>query len=303
MQEDLQEYARLGLVHHMLYPACMDDPDDHVRTLTAFVRRPDMETFDCCLPYGRERREKLIPRVRDSGKSHVVFATHLFPLRKLGFGSPAPAEQAQIRMIVTDMIEQAVAVGASGFIFASGGPPPSDATPAHFSAFRDFCSWLCGELYPHGITAMLEPFDTAVDKCFLYGSSEDCVALIESLRPAVDNLAIELDLAHVPLMDETFEHAIRTCGPYLARVHLGNCVLRDRTHPRYGDTHPPIGYAGGEIDVPEVTVILRCLLEAGFLNREKRGDLVMEMTPWPGLTVEETVAESFLRVKRAWRDV
>ncbi|MBT3381878.1 MAG: sugar phosphate isomerase/epimerase [Lentisphaerae bacterium] len=301
MRGDIRSYARLGLVHHMLYPSCMDDPDDHVRTLREFIARDDIETLDCCLPYGDERRETLIPLVRDCGKVDITFATHLFPLRKIGLPSPAPNEQAQIRMIMGDMIDMAAAIGATGFIFASGCPCPEEAAPAHYHAFADFCRWLCGELKPHGITAQLEPFDTDIDKCFLYGPTQVCAELVESLRPDVDNLGLELDLAHVPLMRETFDQAITNCAPYLKRVHLGNCVLKDTTHPRYGDTHPPVGFPGGEIDVPQLTTILRCLLETGFLNQAARGNLVIEMTPWPGKSVEETISDSFARLDAAWR--
>lgn len=300
MHEPLREYARLGLVHHMLYPECTVDSDLHERTLAAFVGRQDMETFDCCLPYGQARRERLIPLVRDSGKQAVTFATHLYPLRKLSFGTTSGSEQGIARLVVGDMIDQAAAIGAEGFIFASGGPAPADGDEDNRAAFAGFCRWLCAELKPHGITALLEPFDTAIDKCFLYGSTAECVALIESLRPQVDNLGIELDVAHVPLMGESFEQAIRTTAPVLKRVHLGNCVLRDTSHPRYGDTHPPIGYEGGEIDVPELSGILRCLLDVGYLTKDVRGDLVIEMTPWPGKSVEDTVADSFRRLEAAW---
>ena len=302
MTGDIRDCARLGLVHHMLYPRCMADADDHLRTLAEFVRRDDIETLDCCLPYGEKRRARLIPLIRECGKT-VTFATHLFPLRKLGFTTPAPHEQAQVRMIVRDMVEQAVAIGATGFIFASGGPSPAGATDAEHDAFAAFCRWLCVELDPHGITAELEPFDTTIDKKFLYGSTKSCVALIESLRPDVWNLGIELDVAHLPLMGEPFADAIRTVAPHLKRVHLGNCMLKDTSHPRYGDTHPPIGFGGGEIDVPEVTEVLRCLLDVGYLSAEQRGDLVIEMTPWPGKSVEETVSDSFARLARAWAAV
>jgi len=299
---DIRNYARLGLVHHMLYPQCMADPDDHVQTLSAFVQRGDIETLDCCLPYGDERRAKLIPLIRDCGKT-VTFATHLFPLRKLGFSTPAPHEQAQVRMVVADMVEQAATIGATGFIFASGAPSPADATDAHFAAFAGFCRWLCDELAPHGITAQLEPFDTTIDKKFLYGPTQQCVDLVESLKPEVANFGIELDVAHLPLMGEPFAAAIRTVAPYLKRVHLGNCVLKDTSHPRYGDTHPPVGFEAGEIDVAELTEILRCLCDVGYLSAEDRGDLVVEMTPWPGKSVEETVTDNFERLARAWAAV
>ena len=39
--------------------------------------------------------------------------------------------------------------------------------------------------------------------------------------------------------------------------------------------------------------ILGLLLEVGFLSPEHRGNLLLEMTPWPGKTVEETIADSF----------
>jgi len=303
MDAPISQYARLGLVHHLLYPDCGEHPEEHVPTLKALAARPDIETLDCCLPYAAEARAELVPCLRACGKADLTFATHFFPLRKLSFCTSSRTEQAQVRMIVRDMVAQAVAMGATGFIFASGGPMPSQANPAHHAAFADFCRWLCGELRPHGITALLEPFDTAIDKRFLYGPTAQCVGLIEALRPEVDNLGIELDMAHVPLMGERFGDAIRTVAPYLHRVHLGNCVLRDTAHPRYGDTHPPMGYPGGEIDVPELARILSLLLEAGFLSREKRGNLVIEMTPWPGRSVEETIADSFERLARAWRAV
>lgn len=300
MNQDIRRYARLGLVHHLLYPKCMEDPQDHVRTLEEFVKRVDIETFDCCLPYGSARRKRLIPAVRDCGKQDIAYAAHLFPLRKFPLALPAPHEQAQVRMIVKDMVDQAAAVGAAGFIFASGGPSPEEATEAHHEAFAGFCRWLCGECRPHGITALLEPFDFAIDKKFLYGPTDQCVALIRSLEPEVDNFAIQLDLAHVPLMGESFEHAITTASPYLRRVHLGNCVLKDPSHPLYGDHHPPMGIDGGEIDVPELAEILRCLLGVGFLQTENRGSVLMEMTPWPGKTADETVADSMLRLHKAW---
>ena len=303
MLTPLTQYARLGLVHHMLYPDCGEYPADHVRTLKALATRRDMETFDCCLPYDPAARAELIPALCACGKADITFATHFFPLRKISFCSTSLPEQAQARMIVQDMVEQAAAIGATGFIFASGGPSPADATPAHRTMFRDFCRWLCAELRPHGIMAMLEPFDMTVDKKFLYGPTAECVALIESLAPEIGNLGIELDVAHLPLMGESFEHAIRVAAPHLKRVHLGNCVLRDTSHPRYGDTHPPMGYPGGEIDVPELAGILRLLLEVGFLNRETRGNLIIEMTPWPGKSVEATIADGFQRLNAAWEAV
>jgi sugar phosphate isomerase/epimerase len=300
VKESINTYARIGLVHHMLYPESNSNPEAHFKTLMDFIKRNDIETFDCCLPYDKDKRKLLAEAIRNCGKTDIVFAIHFFPFKKFHLASPAYLEQSQVRLIIEDMIQQAIMIGATGFIFGSGGPSAEEATAEHYRSFGSFCKWLCGQLKPHGITAMLEPFDTAIDKKFLYGSTEKCIELIHSLRPEVDNLAIELDLAHVPLMGESFSHAIKTIAPHLKRVHLGNCVLKDKNHPRYGDTHPPIGFDGGEIDIPELIEILRCFLDIGFLNKNKRGSLLIEMTPWPGRTVDQTVTDTLNRLQQAW---
>lgn len=300
MNGDIREYAKLGLVHHMLYPECSSDAEIHVKTLLEFIKRTDIETFDCCMPYGEQYRSQLIPAIRGCNKT-VCFAIHFYPLRTLPLAAKTPANYAQCWMILDDMISQAAAIGASGFIFGAGTPSFYDASDDDFSAFDRFCDELCRKLKPHGITAMLEPFDMDIDKKFLYGPIDECVKLAQRITPHHDNFGFELDMAHLPLMHEDFSSAIERTAPYLKRIHLGNCVLKDRNNPRWGDTHPPIGFDGGEIDIPELVTILRSLLDCGFLDKNNRGDLLIEMTPFPGKSVDFTVEDNFKRLTEAWK--
>ncbi len=299
MNENIRKYAKLGLVHHMLYPDSHLDSARHTQTLCEFAGRTDIETFDCCLPYGEEYRNRIIPVIRNCGKS-VCFAIHLYPLRLLPLAATTPVGRAQRDMLIDDMVAQAAAIGAEGFIFGSGIPSFHDAKAGDFAAFEEFCLELCTKLRPHNICAMLEPFDMDIDKKFLYGPIDDCVKLAEKITARFDNFGFELDMAHLPLMREDFTSAIRRSAPYLKRVHLGNCMLKDTRDPRWGDTHPPMGYPGGEIDVPELAGILEILLETGFLSPEKRGNLVIEMTPFPGQSADFTVNDNFERLDKAW---
>ena len=300
MKEDIREYAKLGLVHHLLYPECTNDPEYHTVTLKEFLRRDDIETLDCCLPYGDAYQRELIPLIKHCGKS-ISFAIHLYPLRKLPLAAVSYAEKLQMWMIIDDMIKQAASIGAEGFIFGAGTPSFYDAKEKDFEAFDAFCNELCRKLKEHNITALLEPFDMDIDKKFLYGPINDCVALAKRITAEHNNFGFELDMAHLPLMREDFSSAIKRTAPYLKRIHLGNCVLKDKTNPRWGDTHPPIGFDGGEIDIPEVTTILKALLECGFLNKQKRGNLLIEMTPFPGQTADYTINDNFERLDKAWR--
>ena len=299
MNDSIREVARVGLVHHLLYGEAMGDADAHARTLAEFVRRGDIDTFDCCLPFGDERRRRLVPIVRDCGKEDIAYANFMFPGRKISFGSTSAAEQGAARILMEDQIALAEAIGATGFVFASGADVPHDR-PAAKEAFADFCRWFCRRLKPAGIVALLEPFDRDIDKKYLYGPTAQCVELIESLAGETDNLKIELDMAHLPLMGETFADALRAAGPHLGRIHLGNCVLRDPGHPRYGDTHPPLGFDAGEHDVGELAEFLRLLVEVGYLGRGGRRSLVLEITPFPDRTADDTVADNLARLDRAW---
>jgi sugar phosphate isomerase/epimerase len=206
-------------------------------------------------------------------------------------------------MIVSDMVRQAAAIGATGFIFASGGPPFAEGREANHRAFFEFCRWLCGQLAPHRIDALLEPFDFDFDKKFLYGPLDRNLELVQRLSAECPNVGIELDVAHLPLMREEFASSIRRSSPWLKRVHIGNCSMRNPADRFYGDLHPPVGYPGGEIDTPQVAEILGLLREVGFLNPSNRGDLVLEFNPFPGRTEDETVADNLARLRAAWKQV
>lgn len=299
MKPDIREYAKLGLVHHLLYPQCVEDAGYHFETLDGFVQREDIETFDCCIPFEEPYKQKAIDIVKNCGKE-AVYSMHIFPLRKISLGTSSPQEQKLIRLFLNDQIAVVSAMGAKGFVFSSGADVPESDRSIARKNFKDLCKWLCTELDKYDITTMLEPFDRTFDKKFLYGPTSECMELIESLTPDIDNLGIELDIAHLPLMGENFEAALKTVSSKLKRIHLGNCVMRYPSSKWYGDTHPPIGFQEGEIDIPELKRVLRTALDIGFLNKSNRGALVLEMQPFPNKTVDETVNDTMQRLEKSW---
>lgn len=301
--KNIQNYASIGLVHHLLYPKCTSDRAYHVETLSKFVERTDITALDCCIPYGSEYRNSgIIEKVKNCGKD-VAYALHLFPSRKISLSSLDVQEQELVKLVILDQIDLAAQIGATGFVFVSGADIP-DQRPEARAAFKNFCRWFCAELKKYQIDALLEPFDRTIDKKFLYGPIKDCVELMDELYgEGITNIGIELDMAHLPLMFETFEDSIERCAPYLKRVHLGNCVLKDTTHLLYGDMHPPMGLPGGEIDMPELIRILQKLYDVGYLKENGKKPLIMEMQPFPGKSVEYTVDFSMEMLHHAWDKV
>ena len=302
MTDDIRTYARIGLAHFMYWPDCMRDDDVLERTLVPLTERGDIERIDCCLPFARASRDRLIPILRACGKE-ICYAVHAFPADKLSLGSASDSERGLARLLFEDQVAVAAAAGAQTVTFSSGLDPGEAERGAAREAFAGFCRWFCEALKPHGMTALLEPFDRTVHRKFLVGPTVECVELIDSLAPEIDNLKVQLDVAHTALMGESFEAAVRTAGRHLEHVHVGNCVMRDPSDPFFGDTHPPIGYAGGEIDVPQLVEILAALLDAGYLDKESRGSLVIEERPLPGDTAEGTIAAGMEKLEEAWRNL
>ena len=301
MREDISRYAQLGLCYHLLYPRCTTDPDYHLATLPAVLNRTDIEVLDLCVPYGEERRRKAIEMIRACGKS-IVYAAHLLPKAKMPECSPNPVERAQVELLALDQIEVAEAAGAGRFVFSSGSEPgPPGERAAAWDAFAGFCRTISPRLREAGITGMIEPFDREIDQMHLAGPTSEVVAFLDSLRPQVDNIGIELDIAHLPLMGEAFDEAFKTVARYLTHVHFGNCVLRDPQHPCYGDKHPPIGTEGGEIDTPQLAEVLQILLDIGYLRPDRRGSIVLEARPLEGQNPDDVVADNFARIREAWR--
>jgi sugar phosphate isomerase/epimerase len=268
-------------------------------SLPRLLDRRDIETVDCCLPYPGPARDRLVPILRNSGKE-IVYAIHGFPLDKIRLGSVFDHEQGLARFVLEDQVAVAAEIGARGFNFASGIDPGPADRPAAMRALADLCRWLCPRLKSHGMIGLLEPFDREFDRRFLLGPTTECVALIESMRPENDNLYVQLDLAHIPLMGERFDEAVYACGRYIGHVHLGNCVMKDRADPFWGDKHPPIGYPGGEIDNAALAAALRCLRKSGYLNPQHRGSISIEAQPANGWTPEQTIEDQLRRLHDAW---
>ena len=124
--------------------------------------------------------------------------------------------------------------------------------------------------------------------------------MIQALKTDVDNIGLLLDVAHIRLLNESLEQTIRRCAPYLNRVHLGNCVIKNKENPYYGDLHPPIGYTDGEIDIPELVETLSTLLETGYLKRGGRNSILTELQPVPGKTLDEWIDDNHRRIETAW---
>lgn len=299
MKERLQDYAKIGVSHHFLFP-CKDDPVYHLETLPRVLQREDLECVDLTVPYGEPYRSTTTAMIRASGKT-IIYNGYLMPTGKIPLCTTSPTERAQILMLAKDQVDAAYAAGSVWFMQSVGADPGQENRSRAFDALGEYIYELSRYMTSKGSMAFLvELMDRNVHKRSLCGPTGETIEFLRNLKERVPNVGVVADMGHIPLMEETFLQVFTSTSEFLRHVHLGNCILKDRSHPLWGAMHPPIGLEGGEIDVPELAEVLRILLNIGYLNREERGTLSLEIRPFPGMTPEETLDDNISRINQAW---
>jgi len=287
----------------MMFPDCVHDPELHLATLPRILDRDDIELLDLCVPYGKAYRSKAIDLIRKSNKT-IIYNAHLLPMTAYPLGTFSATEREQMLLLSKDQTDVAYEVGAKYYVSATGPEiEPSRRTEA-LDGLTIYLSEMCEYMARKGeMGFLIEPADTDVAKKFLLGSSVDTVAFLDRLHQTFPQVGIVVDVAHIPLLGESFDHAFRTASKYLRHVHLGNCVMGDRSNPFWGDMHPPIGIEGGEIDTPQLVEIFGILLDISYLHKDRRGSITVETRPFPGKSEEQTIETNFSRIFTAWEMV
>ena len=278
--------AILGVNHQFLYPESMVDAAAHTESLKEAVQLEKVDALDCWVWRGQRAKEE-ISILRSSGK---IINYNIGDRFGEAACFPCSADRAD-RIYTYDTlmreIEYALAVGSKKIVFASGKDLPEDRAGAK-ERLAELIVLLAKQL-PRDVTLALEPTDRDVDKYFLFGPLDETVRFIKSLRRAVPNLGLLLDMCHVPLMHETLESAIEKVEDTLVHIHLGNCMIKDKSDPFYGDKHIPWGYEGAEYGDDEGVKFLGMLKEIGYFD--KRGATVsFEMRPHEGMSAEDSLA-------------
>ncbi len=295
----LTAYAKIGLTHNSLFPF-RDDPARHEQSLSWILERDDIEAVDLTIPYPEPYRTRAINKVKAAGKT-TVYNGYMLPTSKIPLGTLSPTEHAQILMLAKEQADIAIEIGSVYFMQSTGADPgPSNRA----QAFEQLGFYIA-ELDRHirrksDMPFLIELMDRDTDKRSLCGPTAEVVQFLDRLSPTVPGIGLVVDISHIPLMNETFEHTIKTSLPYMRHIHLGNCILKDRSHLWWGDKHPPLGMAGSEVDTPQIAEVLQLLWDTGYLNHEKRPVISLEIRAFPGKSVEETISDNLNRLYSAW---
>jgi sugar phosphate isomerase/epimerase len=295
MKDDLHSYMKVGIVQLMAYP--------ETDTVEAIRKIAEDEFFGAIeVPSIPEEIRDEVMQILQT--SHLIIGYVGQPLlmnNNLDLNSTIPQQRDAAISMIKGGIDEAYMLGAKQLAVLSGPAPAKDKYAQARALLADSLTQICsyaqskGEL---GIT--MEIFDRDYDKKRLIGPTSEAVEVAKEVKRHYPNFGLMIDLSHLPLLKETPDFAVKTARDHLTHVHVGNCIMKDKNHPAYGDKHPPFGLAAGENDVEEVKLFLKALLEIGYIGEGKQNVVAFEVKPLAGQSPDVVVANAKRTLMEAW---
>ncbi len=303
MNNSIHKYAKIGLVHFMAYPSTMKGEGPTEETIRKIAVDDYFDAIEITWIKDSEVRKK-VKKMLDS--SHLSIAYGAQP-RLLSTGQNInDLDESKRKIAVENLkegIDEAIEMGAVGFGFLSGKyteDKKEEAYQALVKSTKEICAYAKSK---GDMKIAHEVFDYDIDKCSLVGPVVLAKRYAEEVRAEFDNFGLMVDLSHLPILHETSRQSLIPVKDCIIHAHMGNCYMRDKTDPAYGDVHPRFGYPGGENDVEELVEYLKVLLEIGYLNPDNRRFLSFEVKPVGDEDADIVVANAKRVLNLAWAKV
>ena len=303
MNESLHKYAKIGLIHNMAFPECIKGYGPIADTLKKIALDDYFDAVEICWMKDEEEKNKA-KKILET--SHLTVAYGAQP-RHLTTGLNINDLNEERRVKAVDemkaAIDDAYEMNAVGLGFLAGRYT-EDKKEEAYQALVKSTGELCKYAKSKGnLKIELEVFDYDVDKKSLIGPAALAKRYAEEITKKYDNFGLMVDLSHIPLLHETIEESLLPVKEYITHAHMGNCVVKDKNLPGYGDAHPRFGFPNGENDVEELTHYLKVLKDIGFFDEEKRPILSFEVKPFGDEESELVIANAKRTLNLAWARV
>jgi sugar phosphate isomerase/epimerase len=305
MDAPWQRYLQLGVEQFLLYPELMNGDGPIVETAKRIASDPFFEVLEVGLINDPKAIEELKTLTLETRLSYGMCAQ---PGLLVTGGNLASLDEEIRRKSVECVkasIDRAYALGAKLMAFMDGknSYPGKDKEEQAKKQFIRSALELCGyakqKARDYLLFLSVEVFDREVEKRSLLGPASLVAEVASEIRRSTENFGVTVNLSHIPLLGESPREALVPVGDYVAHLHAGNCYMSDKTHPAYGDTHPPFGYPGSKNGVAQLVEFLRVAFEIGFFNKRAptgRPVLTFDVKPLPGGDANHVIAG----IKRSW---
>ena len=266
MKENWHGYVDVGLIHSMAYPATGKGDGPFAETLRAISNDQFFGAVEIRRPADAVIKEK-VKKVTEVAGIRVIMAGQP-PLLggKLNLNAESAEERKKAIDDVKKTIDDAVYFNAEKVIVLSGPHPGAEKKEAAQKLLIESLIELANYAKSKDKIFSLETFDETIDKKCLIGVSKESIKVAETVKKSCGNFGLTIDLSHLPLLNEKSEYALSTVKSCLNHIHVGNCYMKDKANPGYGDVHPRFGYPGSENGAAELAEFIKVLFKVGYLK-------------------------------------
>lgn len=286
----------------MAYPQCIKGEGPILETMTKLVEDPFFEMIEITWIKDPEVRKKVRDLLQFSKMTIGYGAQPPLLIEKLDLNSLNREERMKAVNKVKECLDEADYLGAKSLAVLSGKNPEKEFQEEAKAALVQSLKELCGYGAKKGIRIILEAFDYDIDKCCLVGPSGVTAEIAQKIKEEYPDFGIIYDLSHVPLLREDPKQALKLLKNHLVHIHIGNCLIKDKSHPAYGDNHPPFCIPEGENCVEELRYFLEALFEIGYLAKGKeRSTISFEVKPLADQDPDQIITSSKKVLEEAWK--
>ncbi|MGB9620197.1 MAG: sugar phosphate isomerase/epimerase family protein [Armatimonadota bacterium] len=304
MNESIYKYADVGLIHFMAYPETIKGEGPILETLAKICEDDYFTLVEVTWIKDAQVRKAAAQMIEQAGMKCAFGAQPTLLTQKLNLNDPDEDGRRKAVAQIKESIDEAVELGAVGLAFLSGRDPGPSNRARGMELLAESVTEICEYAKTKGDLAIaLETFDQVeYGKNTILGPTRDAVAFAEKIRASYPRFGLMLDLSHLPLLGESVDEMLKPARDVLIHVHIGNCVMKDPSHPAYGDEHPRFGIKGGENGVDELTAFLEGLFRIGYLDGKTPKPLSFEVKPVAafGETSEIVIANAKRTLNKAW---
>lgn len=305
MTESWNKFVNIGTIQFMSFPEVMKGDGPIIETLEKILSNDFFSAVEITR-INDDATRKEVKKMLES--SHMISAYGAQPVllsQKLNLNSLVEEERKNAVMEIKKCIEEAAYLGTNGVAVLSGPHPGREFESEAIQKLLQSLDELCNYSQKYNLQFELESFDFDIDKKCLVGKSTVAADIAREVRKKHSNFGLILDLSHFPIQFEQTKEALKNCASYTTHLHIGNCVLKDKSHAAYGDQHPRFGVDGGENDVEQVKEFFTALFELGWLKDEKieskrKPIISFEVKPMAGERSSIVLANSIRVFKEAW---
>ena len=300
----IYRHADVGILHFMAFPQCANGEGPILETLGKICADDYFTLVEITWIRDPEIRKAAKAMLAQSGMKYVFGSQPPLLSQKLNPNDPDEADRRKAVDQIKANIDEAAEMGCGGLSFLSGKYPGAADKARGLELLYESVTEICEYAKSKGnLPIALETFDQVLyGKNTLIGPTADAVSFAVKVRATYPDFGLLLDLSHMPLLGESAKEMLIPAKDVLVHVHIGNCVMRDPSHPAYGDNHPSFGVPGGENGADELAAFLECLFEIGYLDGETPRPISFEVKPMAALgeSSEIVIANSKRTLNKAW---